>query len=122
MNLARILYEQLNSERSLPFSLSSACLVLFLHDCEKPFRRASDEQLKAFPWIDERPIKSDKAFQKKLVQHYGSIISGEEWNALDYVEGESEYIEGNRLQGPLAAFCHVCDTISARIWYDYPKH
>lgn len=123
MNLACILYERLNSERALPFSLSSACLVLFLHDCEKPFRHVSDEKLKTFNWITKRPTKSDKAFQKQLIEHYGFVISDDEWNALKYVEGEpdSEYVEGNRLQGPLAAFCHVCDTISARIWHDYPK-
>lgn len=124
MNLARILYERLDSERPLPFPLASAYLVLFLHDCEKPFRHASDQQLKAFPWVDKRPTKSDKAFQKKLIDHYDFTVSDDEWNALRYVEGEpeSEYIEGNRLQRPLAAFCHVCDTISARIWYDYPAH
>jgi hypothetical protein len=124
MNLARIMYGRLSRERELPFSLNSAYVVLFLHDCEKPFRHASDGQLKAFPWISNRPSKSDKTFQKKLIEHYGFVISDDEWNALRYVEGEpeSEYIEGNRLQGPLAAFCHVCDTISARIWHDYPRH
>lgn len=123
MNLARILYERLSRERKLPFPIASVYLVLFLHDCEKPFRWATDEQLKAFSWIDERPTKSDKLFQKKLIDHYGFVISDDEWNALRYVEGEpeSEYIEGNRLQGPLAAFCHVCDAISARIWHDYPR-
>lgn len=123
MNLARMLYERLNSERELLFSLSSAYLVLFLHDCEKPFRHATDEQLKHFPWITKRPSKSDKNFLKQLTRQYGFTISEEEWNALNYVEGEpdTEYAEGVRLQGPLAAFCHVCDTISARIWHDFPK-
>lgn len=123
MNLARILYERLSQERSLPFSISSAYLVLFLHDCEKPFRRAADAQLVAFPWIEARPVKSDKGFQERLIKYYGFKISEQEWNALKYVEGEpsSEYVEGNRLQGPLAAFCHVCDTISARIWHDHPR-
>jgi len=123
MNLAHVLYERLNEERKLPFPLTSAYLVLFLHDCEKPFRHASDDQLKAFPWINERPTKSDKTFQKKLIEHYGFVIGDDEWNALRYVEGEpeSEYKEGQRLQGPLAAFCHVCDTISARVWHNYPR-
>lgn len=123
MNLARILYARLGEERRLPFSLESAYLVLFLHDCEKPFRHASDEQLENFPWITARPTASDKEFQKQLVEHYGFKVNESEWNALKYVEGEpeSEYVEGNRLQGPLAAFCHVCDTISARIWHDYPR-
>lgn len=123
MNIARVLYERLNSERVLPFSVESAYLVLFLHDCEKPFRHANDEQLAHFPWIIKRPDKSDKEFQKRLITQYGFTINDEEWNALTYVEGEPdyEYVEGERLQGPLAAFCHVCDTISARIWYDYPE-
>lgn len=124
MNLARMLYERMNQERPLPFSLASAYLVLYLHDCEKPFRHATDEQLAHFPWIISRPDKSDKDFQKLLVAQYGFIISDAEWNALHYVEGEpeSEYVEGNRLQGPLAAFCHSCDTMSARIWFDHPSH
>lgn len=122
MNLAYILYERLDRERRLPFSLASALLVLFLHDCEKPFRHATDEQLVHFPWIAQRPDKSDKTFQRQLIDHYGFRLSDEEWNGLKYVEGENEdYIEGQRTQGPLAAFCHVCDTISARIWHNEPQ-
>ena len=122
MNLAIMLYDRMHSERPLVFSVSSALLVLFLHDCEKPFKHATDKELAAFPWIKSRPTTSDKAFQEQLIEHYGFTLSTEEWNALRYVEGEpdTEYIEGERLQGPLAAFCHVCDTISARIWYDHP--
>jgi hypothetical protein len=122
MNLAYILYERLSEERKLEFSLPSALLVLFLHDCEKPFKHASDAELKNFPWVAGRPIKSDKNFQRLLVDHYGFKLSDEEWNGLHYVEGEGDdYIEGERIQGPLAAFCHVCDVISARIWHDYPE-
>lgn len=123
MNLAHILYDRLDAERKLEFSLASAALVLFLHDCEKPFKRATDEEMSHFPWIAERPGKSDKTFQKKLIAHYGFVLTDDEWNGLKYVEGENEdYVNGERIQGPLAAFCHVCDTISARIWHDYPTH
>ena len=123
MNLAVMLYGWLDRERPLPFSLSSALLVLFLHDCEKPFRHATDAELVHFPWIKSRPGKSDKTFQQLLIGRYGFTISADEHNALLYVEGEgSDYVEGTRLQGQLAAFCHVCDTISARIWYDFPEH
>src|ERR1700739_1063836 len=48
MNIARVLYERLNRERQLPFRLSSALLVMFLHDSEKPFRYATDAQLANF--------------------------------------------------------------------------
>jgi hypothetical protein len=121
MNLAYLFYGTLDDQRSLEFSLSSALLVLFLHDCEKPFRHASDEQLENFSWIKKRPTKSDKHFQTILLEHYNFVLSKEELNGLKYVEGEgTDYIEGERIQSPLAAFCHICDTVSARIWFDYP--
>ncbi len=123
MNIGATLHLQLNKVRPLEFTLESALLVLFLHDCEKPFKNATDQQLKAFPWIKKRPGKSDKNFQKQLIDHYGFHLSATEWNALKYVEGENEdYVQGKRVQGPLGAFCHVCDTVSARIWHDYPKN
>jgi hypothetical protein len=122
MNLAYKLYDTLDVDRKLAFSLPSALLVLFLHDCEKPFKNASDKELKEFKWVKERPTKSDKKFQKRLINHYGFSLSPEEINGLNYVEGEGDdYRHGERVQGPLAAFCHVCDVISARIWHDYPK-
>lgn len=122
MNIAIILHRQLSRARPLPFSLSSALLVLFLHDCEKPFKQATLKELEQFDWVMERPEKSDKIFQKRLIEHYGFRLSDEEWNGLHYVEGENDdYVEGERIQGPLAAFCHCCDIISARIWHDYPK-
>lgn len=122
MNVAMVLYASLSAERTLEFELGSALLVLFLHDCEKPFRHATDKQLRQFAWITQRPGKSDKNFQKQLITHYGFRLSDEEWNGLHYVEGEgSDYLEGRRTQLPLAAFCHVCDTVSARIWFNEPK-
>lgn len=122
MNLAYKLYDALDNDRKLVFSLQSALLVLFLHDCEKPFKNATDEELEEFKWIEKRPTKSDKDFQKKLLAHYKFALSDDEINGLAYVEGEGDdYQHGARVQGPLAAFCHVCDVTSARIWHDYPK-
>jgi hypothetical protein len=39
MNVAVVLYDALNTKRPLPFTLSDALLVLFLHDIEKPWVR-----------------------------------------------------------------------------------
>lgn len=122
MNLAYILYERLEDERPLPFALDSALVVLFLHDSEKPFRHATDKELIAFSWVKQKPTKSDLGFQKQLADHYGFQLSDEELNGLEFVEGEKEkYTEYIRMQRPLAAFCHLCDVISARIWFDYPQ-
>lgn len=121
MNIAVLMYDLLDQRRKLSFDLSSALLVLFLHDCEKPFRHATHEQLEHFPWVKSKPQKSDKWFQKLLIEEYEFAITDEQWNGLRYVEGEhGDYIEGVRTQLPLAAFCHICDTVSARIWFDYP--
>ena len=38
MNVASLMYEHLNNIRPLPFSLSDALLVMFLHDIEKPWK------------------------------------------------------------------------------------
>ena len=46
----------------------------------------------------------------------------EQWDALKYVEGEmGDYSARRRVMNPLAAFCHLCDVASARIWFDFPK-
>lgn len=122
MNIANTLYVSLGADRKLPFKIQSALLVLFLHDCEKPFKNASDAELEKFGWITKRPTKSDKLFQQELLSHYKFDLTSDEMNGLKYVEGEGEdYKHGDRVQGPLAAFCHICDVTSARIWHDYPR-
>jgi hypothetical protein len=41
--------------------------------------------------------------------------------AVFFVEGEGSHYN-NRARGvsPLAAFCHMCDVASARLWHDHP--
>lgn len=122
MNFAKRMFFTFSPARMLPFKSESAFLVLFLHDCEKPFKYATDEQLENFPWLTWRPTKSDKFFQLLLIEHYGFVLTDEEWNALKYVEGEGDdYVNGERVMNELAAFCHCCDVLSARVWYDFPE-
>ena len=48
-------------------------------------------------------------------------LTEEQRNGMKYVEGElDDYTNKKRSMGPLAAFCHVCDVTSARLWFDYP--
>lgn len=117
MNISIKQYDMM-SFRELPFSLSDALLVLFLHDLEKPWKYGgdvisdSDFELLRF---------GNKEFVKSKIDEYGFILTKEHLNALEYVHGEgSDYNPNTRVQGELAAFVHVCDVISARIWYDYP--
>ena len=49
-------------------------------------------------------------------------ITDEQENAFQYMGGEKKnYSYTARTRTPLAAFCGICDSFSARIWFDYPK-
>ena len=103
MRIADVLYNSLSTIRPLPFSLDSAWIVLFFHDVEKIF---------------DYEIDKDEWFCKKLPAR-GIVFSDEEINALRYVHGEvHDYHPFERRMGRLASFCHACDNLSARMWFD----
>jgi hypothetical protein len=62
-----------------------------------------------------------RAFRDGLIEEYGIMLCDAQKNALRYVEGvpDSEYTPGERTMGELAAFCHCCDILSARLWHDW---
>lgn len=123
MNFACSLYGLLlDIGRPLPFSLSDALLVFFLHDLEKPWRIVVAETGE----VVNRPgltTKAEfKAFRESELARYGLQLTPAQRNALTYVEGEGQdYSSKRRVMNELAAFCHMVDTWSARGWYDYPK-
>ena len=121
MNVAAVLYEQFNNIRPLPFSLSDALLVLFLHDVEKPWKYEM-KQDGTLVIIDVLAAKeAQHEFRRKKFDEYGIILTADQSNALRYAEGEGkDYTSSRRVMGPLAAFCHICDMASARMWFDYP--
>jgi len=115
MNIALQVYNRLEDVRSFPFEISDALLVLFLHDLEKPWKYSgkANEVLEA---------GGDELFRKAKIEEYGFILTDEHWNALKYVHGEgNDHRKDMRVSNPLAAFVHCCDTMSARIWFDFPK-
>lgn len=115
MWLAENLHREMSAARPLPFSLGDAVLVLFLHDLEKPWKYLP-------PHLSFRDEHAEHSFVGDLVTRYGIELSDEHRNALRYIHGEGEdYLPGARVQGPLAAFCHVCDVLSARVWHDEPR-
>lgn len=117
-NLAISQWDMMNARRPLMFSKSDAILVLMRHDDEKPFKYAGDSLEKA-----ELAQYSDyKDFILAKSAEFGFVFSEEHLNALKYIHGEGEdYRNDVRIQSPLAAFVHCCDTMSARIWYNEPK-
>ncbi len=118
MDFACDLYEMEAAVTPLPFSLSAALVVLFLHDVEKPWKykqRDGD--------VDPEAVEFDEAGARgKVIQTYGFKLSNEQENALKYIEGEGDdYTPRRRVMGPLAAFCHMCDVYSARLRPEQPQ-
>jgi len=106
------LYSSL-SNRQLPFTLSDALLILLLHDIEKPIKYSE--------LSSKYPSDSDE-IRKYLISKFQFNLSEEHINALKYIHGEgSDYNKSKRIMSPLSAFCHCCDIISARIFFDYPN-
>jgi hypothetical protein len=122
MNLMPPLYKLLEATgRPLPFSLSDAMLVFFLHDLEKPWRilvKAGVASNK--PGLDTK--EAYRKFREDKLAEYGLVLTPAQYNGLTYVEGEhKDYTSERRVMNELAAFCHMADNWCARGWYDYPK-
>lgn len=121
MNIALILHDPLASNRPLPFTLSDALLVLFLHDIEKPWKYELKEDGQLYHLSEFETKAQAHAFRQEKLDEYGIVLTPEQQNAMLYVEGEfNDYSNRERKMGPLAAFCHLCDVTSARIWFDHP--
>lgn len=112
--IAESMYESLSKQHDLNFCLSSAIVVLYFHDVEKIWKYTT-----GLPnYFDKH-----KYLFKTLAKEHQIKFSSEEINALKYIHGESEadYNPDTRIMGPLAAFCHCADTLSARLWFDEGK-
>lgn len=103
--------------RPLPFSFESVIKVLYFHDIEKMFKYSG------VPMCDPKhpEVFSDKMkfYREIMPAEWGIEFTAEELNALENIHGEVNYGE-HRVAGPLAAFCHCCDMLSARMWHDKP--
>jgi hypothetical protein len=108
--------------RPLPFSLSDALLVFFLHDLEKPWRIVVSKD----GTVSNRPGLETKAqfkeFRERKLREYGLVLTPDQHNGLTYVEGElHDYSSKQRVMNELASFCHKIDNWSARGWHNHPK-
>lgn len=125
MNIAVRLYSAISETGRLgrsSFSLSEALVVLFMHDVEKPWKYvlSSDGKLVDNPQLASKDQR--RAFRDLKIAEYGLVLNSRQQNALLYVEGEfTDYSSERRAMWPLAAFCHSCDVLSARLWPEYPR-
>jgi hypothetical protein len=120
MNIAVVLYESLNAQRRLPFSLSDLLLVVYLHDVEKPWKYVfRDGELHHREGMETK--EDHQAFRMQKLAEYGIELTSEHENGLKYAEGEiHDYSPRERKMGPLACVAHMCDVASARLWFDHP--
>lgn len=129
--IANLLYHTLQREhdrkyhKKLTFTAQDAYLVLFLHDIEKPFKYIRQENATEEEFSELKSRLSTKQGREKfrldLIAKYGIELTPAQQNALKYVEGENDdYVPGERVMNELAAFCHACDVLSARILWNKP--
>lgn len=123
MNYARQLYMlELSLGRPIPFTLSDALLIFFLHDLEKPWRILVDGSGRTSNKSGLDTKSAFKAFREDKLREYGLELTPAQMNALTYVEGEGkDYLSTERVMNELAGFCHMVDVWSARVRHDYPK-
>ena len=120
MNTAAVLYGPMNARRPLPFSLADALLVLFLHDLEKPWAFEEKDGVIQRNWAFLHKAESQAFRVAKFAEHGVQLPEAIE-RAVFFTEGEIlHYSSTERGMSPLAAFCHMCDVASARIWFDFP--
>ena len=122
MSVARLDYMVYASTgREMPFTLSDALLVLFLHDAEKPWKYACDEHEEPYYRHELSTKKQREAFRLTLIKDYKIALTDAQQNALKYAEGENDDYRGDvRVMNELAAFVHRCDVWSARLFHNHP--
>lgn len=122
MNIGSILYHNLNSLRTLPFSESDVLLITFLHDLEKPFKYTYDDNGMFVINPELRTKEAGEEFKAHQIAKYGIVLNDMQANALEFVEGirDDKYRKDSRVMGELAALCHMADVWSARGWYNHP--
>jgi len=115
LNIAVDQYTFLGERRYAPFVLSDALTVLFLHDLEKPWKYGGHQGPTPQNHHEQQQFILDK------ISEYGITLTSDQYIGLKYVHGEGEdYSPHYRVQNPIAAFVHICDTMSARIWHNFP--
>ncbi len=129
MNLILDQYNLLESyNRIIPFTMSDALLVFWLHDLEKPWRIIKNEnydpRYNDSCLINYKNLHKDQFdfFKLYIIEKYEIELTTYQYQAYKYVEGEkNDYSSKKRVMNELAAFCHGIDNWSARGWYNYPE-
>jgi|CXWL01.1.fsa_nt_gi hypothetical protein len=116
--IARATYTALKQIRPLPFDISSVFDVLYFHDVSKLFLYTDAKT----PLGVNVAISVTNPVEKLVAESYSIVFTQEEINAICYIHGEPDYLydKETRILNELGAFCHSCDVLSARMWYNHP--
>lgn len=121
MNIAIVLFKQLNSIRPLKFTLSDLLLVVYLHDVEKPWKYETAVDGTRVHKSEMQTKAAHQCSRMKIIEKYGICLNEDQLNGVEYAEGELVgYSNQQRAMGPLACVAHMCDVASARLWFDHP--
>ena len=121
MNIAVLLYYQLDAVRPLPFSLSDLLLVVYFHDIEKPWKYELREDGQLYHIPSMKTKEDHQRFRMAKLKEYGIVFTPEQENGIKYAEGElNDYSNRHRVVGTLACVAHMCDVCSARLWFNHP--
>jgi hypothetical protein len=85
--------------------------AILLHDIEKPWKYVA-------PCISFPTKASRQQFRVELMQKYGIAPVPAVRNAVEYAEGEHDYVPGERRMNALASLVHAADVVSARALFN----
>jgi hypothetical protein len=88
--------------------------ALLLHDIEKPWRYVA-------PCVALPTKTSRQEFRVALMRKYGIAPVPAVCNAIEYAEGEHDYVPGERRMNALASLVHAADIVSARALFDVQR-
>jgi len=108
-HIAEVSYAALGSLHPMPFPLDQALIVLYMHDIEKIWQYSTGETIDKDDWYNE------------ILPKRGITLTDSEMNALEHIHGEQNHVKTERRMNELGAFCHSCDCLSARLFWDYGR-
>lgn len=126
LNLSEIIHDTTKDYHKNKFNIEDAYLVLFLHDIEKPVFYTKNKTNEVLDLLDWKTEKNKEEYVWKVrdyfLEKFNIILNDDIKHALKYIHWEwDDFSQKKRISSPLGSHCHIADTFSARISYDYKK-
>ncbi len=124
LNLSEIIYDSTKNYHQNKFDVEDSYLTLFLHDIEKPIlytQNVTGETLHFDKRLEEASKEDVIAeIREYFLESFDIILNDDINHALKYIHWEwDDFSQKEKISSPLGSHCHIVDTFSARISYDY---